>query len=248
MTFSASAGPDEISMLEDFEVYGTLNILPRARVILRDNLLSPTLVPVTDTSIGDTHTGLAVVATDAALRAKNNRIFVRSGDVYVVNSQAFRLTNSCALLTDNHLVEIRTPFSLMGSDVVMSFNVIDRGRNGFWVNESRAIIAANYARLANAAGCVYAVYLQGATRPEVSDNQFYLENYGTLGVNEGDVESDPAKLVANAFRLGVPGTVLYMDRFAAGSEGLRHVTDIRELNALGDVPEVSDNTSSVGSD
>jgi hypothetical protein len=251
MTFAASAGSGEISMLENFEVHATLNILAGARVILEDNVLSPTLGPTfdaysVDPNSGDTHLGLAVLATDAALRAKNNRIFVGSNDPENVNSQAFRLSGTCAVLTDNYLTDFRTPFALNESDVVVSFNVIDHGRNGFFVTKSRALISANYAKLANSQGCVYAMYMT-QSRPEITDNQFYLQSSGTRGLNEADVESDPVKVVGNAFRLGARGTAIYLDRVGAGAEGLHLLTEIQDLNGLADVPEAVRNTLSVDS-
>jgi hypothetical protein len=244
--FAASTGPSEISLLENFEVHATVEVLQGARVVLENNVLSPTLNELTPMVGNDTHTAFAVRATGAALRAHNNRLFVAAADALSVNSQGFRLSQSCALVTDNHLIDFRTPFALADwSDAAIHFNVIEQGKNGFFITDSQATIVANYASLMHFGGCVYAVYMTGASQPEISHNLFYLQSANTRGVNEQGADSDPSKLVGNAFRLGAVGTLIYLNY--QGTDGVTHddITHIDAVNALEDIPEIGGNSLSV---
>jgi hypothetical protein len=244
VTFQASAGPDEISRLEGLEVHASLNLLPGARVVLEDNVLSPALTSLSAvTGVPDTDNANAVTATGAALRASNNRVFVSAPDPLTVNSQGFRLLDTCAVLTDNTLSGFRTPFVLDETDAAVQFNVIDQGMNGFLIKDGRAVISANYGSFANMHGCNYVAYMQGVTHPEFSHNQFYLQDVGTRGINEASVDGDPEKLVGNAFRLRVYLTPVYFDR--QGPDTLLEFTSVTAVNVLGDIPEVRGNTLSV---
>ena len=244
--FAASTGPEQISRLENVEVHATVELLPGARVVLENNVLSPTLNELLAMPNNpDTHSAFAVRATGAALLAHSNQLFVTATDPGLVNSQGFRLSQTCALITDNHLVDFRTPFSLTDqSDAAIHFNAIEQGRNGFFIADSQASIVANYASLMNVAGCVYAVYMSGASRPDISYNLFYLQSSGTRGVDETSVDSDPAKLVGNAFRLRAPGTPIYLNYKGTGV-ATHYLTQIDEFNALEDIPEIGGNSLSV---
>jgi hypothetical protein len=242
VTFAPSDGPGQISVLEQLEVHASVTLLPGARVVLEDNVLSP---PLSQAPNGiDIAAVVAVSGVDVALRARRNVLFVDSPEPQRVYSQGFNLRGSCAVLEDNYLADYRVPFELSSaSDAAIQFNVIDQGANGFFVGDSAAVINANYARLRQPTGCVYAVYSAGASRPLVSNNQFYLQDPGTKGFDEASVDSDPSVFVGNAFRVRWSGTPLYLNRET--NDKVLAISDIAELNALGDITEVGGNSLSV---
>jgi hypothetical protein len=245
LTFAASAGPDQISTLEHFEVHASITLRSGARVVLDDNVLSPTLSEF-GVAGTDTHTGIAVSGVDAALRAQHNTLFVASPNPANVYSRGFHLTNSCAVLSDNYLADFRTPFELRSeSDAAIQFNVIDQGANGFFIQDSIAVLHGNYARLTHAGGCVYAVYSDGSSQPAVSYNQFYLQTWNTKGFNEANANSDPASFVGNAFRTRSSDIFVYLNRETIDTT--QQIYDIAQVNALGDIPVRGGNSLSVDS-
>jgi hypothetical protein len=245
LTFAPSDGPGQISVLQQFELHASVTLLPGARVVLEDNVLSPTLSEVNVVG-NDIATAIAVSGNNVALRAQRNTLFVASPEPERVDARGFVLSGSCAVLNDNYLADYRVPFALASaSDAAIQFNVIDQGANGFFIYDSVAVINANYARLTHATGCVYAVYASGASRPAVSNNQFYLQDWGTKGFDETTVESDPSVFVGNAFRVRWSGTTLYLNRET--SDTLHEISDIAEVNGLRDIPEVGGNSLSVDS-
>jgi hypothetical protein len=243
LAFDGFNGAEELSMLDGFEIHATTTLDNATRLWFRNNVIVPPLSPDPALEPNHTHRAESFSATGSVLRAEFNTLFVDAPETERVVSRGFSIRDSCARLTQNHLYDIKIPFPMSGSnDVVVAFNVVERGRSGVGFTASSGYAVGNYFQAVEPpfTGAAYVVTLNDGSRPTLRYNTFYLASWVNNGINEGSADSDPEELVGNTFQV-IDSSTLYYDRDDDPDVDLRRIDDIDEVNALPDIPMVQDN-------
>ena len=236
---SPSAAP--LTALVHFEVSGGVAVVPRARALLRDNVISPVFFAATGDPLG-TRRALAVWVNGATVRADGNRLVVPTSDPASIISNGFFTWNSCAWITANEISDYRGPiYFYQGPGVAATFNVIQRAANGVGTNGNRALIAGNSIEAYMPhAGCVYAITMAADAHPDIRNNRIYLADFGNRGILEMDDASHPTAVLGNRFYSPQWTPVLYIDRRGGVEPEL--ITSVGTLNALSSIPAIGSNT------
>ena len=185
-----------------------------------------------------------VIQEGATLRLVNNEVIKPEGRALY---EGVFLSESCAFISGNQIINFSTPVWLNLADTTQIVgNQIQNGNNGIVLSSSSPeIIGNSFDLFAPEVGCVYAIYMEGTTHPVIRENDFFLNNCRSRGINESDsLDADPAALVGNHFHIHECGTPIYFDADQEPSEGMMvyAITDVNEVNLLTDIPLVGGNT------
>lgn len=234
-------GAAPLSALTRFSVEGGVAVVPEARALLRENVISPVFF----TSIIDAPDALraiAVLVNTASLRADHNRLILPLEEPAEVISNGFSTWDSCASITQNEIVDYRSPIGFSkGPAVAATFNVLRRVQNGIGTAGNQALIAGNLidAHMPSA-GCVYAISMAEDAHPDIRNNKIFLSDAGNNGILEEDTTSLPTTLLGNRFYSPLSSPSLYVDH-RSSVEPRRFIT-AAAVNALPGIPAIGDNT------